>query len=387
MIETKLKNRNVVKTDITKLPWTKRLFFSLALAFLALFMVELIGQFLYFAVVGDWLKNRTLLPIYQKPGARGEVYELRRNLNIQYRTQEYIMKIVTNSQGFRTSEPELVFPAAKSENEYRILLFGPSFTFGSAVNYDETWGKLLGDLLQKNTAKKITVINAGIPSLGNYHALRRAQHLVPEYHPDLIIFIKYFPGLPKFPPEMLEVTDDGYLVHQGQQWLSYLKKSAIVYWAFQFKYLLGKGHAHEQQFAADEGNTKNWTDSPLYSQWQTKFLDEFERLAKNNGAKLLVAYAPAQFEVYEEYLARWYHRKDYDGKMFNHLKTFHTFMGDALKGREIYYVDLLPVLRDAASANPETKLYYYLDVHWTPEGNRVVAESLSTIVQRAGLLR
>lgn len=383
---TQHENLKTAELNTPNLSRSKRMLFGGLLALFVLAAIEMIGQLAYRFVVGDWLKNRAILPIYQQAETPGETHELRKNINYENRSQEFAITLATNAQGFRVARPGEVIPPVKPDNEYRVMLFGPSFAFGAGVNYEDTWGKILGDLLQEHTEKNVRVLNAGVPSLGDYHVLRRAQRLVPEYHPDLIIFIKYFPGIGKYPPDTLRCTSDGYLVPYEKYWVAYVKQSAVVYWFFQIKSVLGSGSSHEKEFAAEERKLVNWFESPYFQPWQTKFISGFELLARNNGARLVMAYAPAQFEVHEDYLGRWAHRRDFRGKLLSHMKTFHIFMGQALESREILYVDLLPGMLEAAAADRETKLYYYLDVHWNVTGNKVVAEILARAIHHAGLI-
>lgn len=378
-----IKTAALGKRDLSR---PKKLLFGGLLALLVLMAIEVLGQLAYFLVAGGWLKNRATLAIYQQSEISGETHELRSNLNLENRSPEFAIRLATDAQGFRVaSSGAEVLPAAKPENEYRIMLLGPSFAFGAGVDYEDTWGTILGNLLQRQTQKNIRVINAGVPSLGDYHVLRRAQRLIPQYQPDLVIFIKYFPGIGQYPPDTLRCTPDGYLVRKEEYWVSYVKKSAIVYWLFQLKSVFGAGSAHEKEFAAEEFHARAWSDSPHYRHWQEKFIAGFERLARDNGARLLMAYAPAQFEVHEEYLERWSHRRNFNGELLAHMKTFHTFMGQALAGRDIIYADLLPDLLRAA-ADRDNKLYYFLDVHWNAAGNKVVAQTLAEAILQAGLL-
>jgi hypothetical protein len=193
--KTQHKNLKTVELSTHNLSRAKRLLLGGILAFFALAAIELIGQLAYFFVVGDWLKNRAILPIYQQAETPGEAHELRKNMNYENRSQEFVITLAINAQGFRVARPGEVIPPVKPDNEYRVMLFGPSFAFGDGVNYEDTWGKILGDLLQEHTEKNVRVLNAGVPSLGDYHVLRRAQRLVPEYQHWQTKFIAEFERL------------------------------------------------------------------------------------------------------------------------------------------------------------------------------------------------
>lgn len=62
-----------------------------------------------------------------------------------------------------------------------ILAVGDSFTFGDEVNDDETWAAHLEEILNK------PVLNAGVGAYGIDQAFLRAELLLDEYDPDVVI--------------------------------------------------------------------------------------------------------------------------------------------------------------------------------------------------------
>ena len=62
-----------------------------------------------------------------------------------------------------------------------ILAVGDSFTFGDEVEDSETWAAHLEEVLNKR------VLNAGVGAYGIDQAVLRAELLLDEYHPDVVI--------------------------------------------------------------------------------------------------------------------------------------------------------------------------------------------------------
>jgi hypothetical protein len=62
-----------------------------------------------------------------------------------------------------------------------ILAVGDSFTFGDEVEDNETWAAHLEEVLNKR------VLNAGVSAYGIDQAVLRAELLLDEYHPDVVI--------------------------------------------------------------------------------------------------------------------------------------------------------------------------------------------------------
>ena len=84
---------------------------------------------------------------------RGHPYQKERSL------------IVVDNHGFLSNVPPTL-EYQKSPNEIRIATIGASTTASINLSYDENWPGHLGTLLQNALpAKKIRVINAGVPDL------------------------------------------------------------------------------------------------------------------------------------------------------------------------------------------------------------------------------
>jgi lysophospholipase L1-like esterase len=119
--------------------------------------------------------------------------------------------------------------------------------------------------------------------------------------------------------------------------------------------------------------------SPEYdAAWNetTRLLRRMDALARGAGAKTLIAFVPAAYQVSEEAWQAWVdagfvadRRTLSDTTLLDRVKTFGADAG-------VPVVDLLTPLR--ARANDE--LYFPIDGHWTPLGHRVAARVLADTI-------
>ncbi|QPD03657.1 MAG: hypothetical protein Nkreftii_001431 [Candidatus Nitrospira kreftii] len=103
-------------------------------------------------------------------------------------------------------------------------------------------------------------------------------------------------------------------------------------------------------------------------------LEEAHRLVQEEGARLMVVFAPVAYRVYHEIT-------DFEGVGGGATRWDVNDLPDRLRGivaeisSDIDYLDLTPALRSAARNN--TMVFLDDDTHWTAEGHRVVAEALA----------
>jgi len=94
------------------------------------------------------------------------------------------VRVTVNSLGLRG--PEI---GPKAPNEFRILCLGESTTFGARVHDEETYSAVLSTLLNKNqSARKYTVINAGVSAYSSFQSLKYLELRGFEFEPDVVVF-------------------------------------------------------------------------------------------------------------------------------------------------------------------------------------------------------
>lgn len=94
---------------------------------------------------------------------------------------------IYNAQGVRVGDQNILFSDTVSQDTFRIVLIGDSFTHGSEVVYEKSWGYLLEKKLNKNGIPA-QVINLGVGAFGMDQAYWRWESIGKQFNSDLVIF-------------------------------------------------------------------------------------------------------------------------------------------------------------------------------------------------------
>jgi lysophospholipase L1-like esterase len=225
--------------------------------------------------------------------------------------QDYRMAVNINSKGLRDREVDYT----KGDNTYRIGVFGDSFTFGEGVQDNETYPKLLENLLNADAqlngfGRKIEVLNFGIGKTGTSHQYALYRKEGKKYHLDLVI-VGFF-ALNDFDDNFSGVftLKDDQLIHNPAAYSSIRQLQKIVYYLPFYKWLTG--HSHLSNFIRkkatlldDRRRMKMDTQAnvtanadPEKDRYEVaitqKLLSEFTREVKQDGAKLILVNLPAK---------------------------------------------------------------------------------------------
>jgi hypothetical protein len=110
----------------------------------------------------------------------------------------------------------------------------------------------------------------------------------------------------------------------------------------------------------------------------------FADLAREHGFVPVLAYSPSAYSAYADFM-------DFDDPALAELMPwFHAEQLAYLEGRAqalgVVFVDLTPALQDAARSLPSDDLLYFpVNLHYTAQGHRVVAEALARALAGAGI--
>ena len=273
-----------------------------------------------------------------------------------------------NAEGLRDTA---IHPVPKPAGVFRILLVGDSFTMGADNRYEEIWPVLLERSLTEK-GFRVDIINSGIESFDTGSELIMMRHLVPKYHPDLVlaaflpndIFDNHVPDAEPhaaFAPALqagISITDFQSL---------YLLKSLLlrndfvytgVYWmTSRRQYFTEKQtkHAAEQYAATRE------------------LLSQASRYASSEGSRFAVASIPQCFQVLAK--ARNLRLPGLAADLVD------ARLGQFAAQRGFPWLPSLGTLAAYYSAHGED-LYYRADGHFTPLGNRIFGEWLAGEVLR-----
>ncbi len=112
-------------------------------------------------------------------------YRLRPNARTRFVTAEFDTEIAINGQGVR-DDTDI---GAKPPNERRIVVLGDSLVLSVQVGWQQTFGKLLEDRLNREPLDGIRyrVINAGVQGYGPVEELLFFRQVARAFQPDLVI--------------------------------------------------------------------------------------------------------------------------------------------------------------------------------------------------------
>ncbi|MFO0944946.1 MAG: hypothetical protein U1D30_03210 [Planctomycetota bacterium] len=350
--------------------WASRLGFVL---FLVLFCEFFLQGFYRFST-GEFLWKRSAIPSYAPDPDSG--WRAKPSMSYRHTTNEFSVDLFTNKEGFRVSSAHEEYAVEKDPKTYRILLLGPSFAFGWAVNFEDTFAKLLRDDLEKAgyaDGRPIEMINRGVPALPPANNLAWFKKVGKTYSPDLVIQFVY--GSMAVDNRFVadnKVDEDGYLVRAnvstGTKMKAKLKNSALVFYGWMVQQAMASRSPEKIEGSGRELKSVEAFDpaSPTVKD-SMAFYDDLNQAVTATGAKLLVVYFPLAYGVHKEDIERWRHQgvRDVAGQI-----AFDDAFSKYLNSQGITTLDLTGELTKAAETTGK-RLYYKIDVHWTPEGNQV----------------
>ncbi len=358
------------------------------IVFLLVF-VEMALQGFYYFTAGAPLWARVGRPIYA-PNEHSGIWN-KPSLSMEHNTSEFRTMVYTNAAGFRTSAQHEEYPLAKDPSRLRLMLLGPSFAFGWAVNFEETFLVQLGGLLKESGIvgpRDIEPINAGVPSLDVVSHLRWYAARGREYQPDLVIQFIYGSMARGKRTYQDAVNADGYLVRAdartADKMRGYAKQSAIVFYGWVLA-------TRVRELVSDEGASdgviegagrelverESFDPADEDLRASLEFYQDLRKTVTDGGGQLLVAYFPLSYGIYPEDVARWQHL---GVKNIESQRQFDEDFCNYLNGQSVPCLNLTADLMAAAASNAD-RLYYWLDIHWTPRGHRVTAETVARYLQ------
>ena len=366
----------------------RRLLFGAVTAAVALASVEIMLQAFYYATAGDFLFRRVLPPILEPDPVR--CYRHQPDLDYVHRTNEYAMQVYTNAQGLRTDARRRPIEPAKPDDVYRVLFLGPSFAFGWGAAYEESYAARIAAGLRV-PGRRVELMNLGTIGQGPGPQLCWLREVGPRYAPDLVIATSYGEGIGPMLgdcPEPLEcpVVKDGrlYTVRPtfGRRVIGTLKNFATVFDAYYAVNAFQQGGPEEARDGVGVGRelyseAERSVDAADVERLADAFARtvDFARGALGEGARVVFVHLPLSFLVHPEDLPRWSHILDTTPAE----ARANTRAGvEAVRARGVPIVDATPALIEAGRGE---RMYYWLDIHLTPAGNRVVAEAAMPVVQ------
>ncbi len=363
----------------------RRAAFTAIYVLACLLLLEGALQLQYRWSAGAWLFRRTALPIYASDEHSG--FRLRPGLALDHRTPEFRTSIFTDSSGFRVAAPGDQVPREAGAGRRRVMVLGPSFAFGWGVEHGEAFPEALRRELERlgegGSASGVEAVNAGVPALGPIAQLEWFRRRGAEWRPNLVVQFVY--GSLEVSEEYSEgfrVNERGYLVPQedggGRRWRAALKRSAVVFRGWQAGTAARAMRTTASGAATVRGAGRALPPVARFDPIAPGparaliFYEDLRGVVEEAGAELLIVTFPLSYLVHPEDLPRWTHLGVSDPAT---RRAFETDFARELNARGIRALDLTDELEAAARGGGGERLYYRIDIHWTPRGHEVAARA------------
>lgn len=278
-----------------------------------------------------------------------------------------------NQCGFR-GENSCSFENSK---KLQILGLGDSFTFGAEVQHVETYLYVFQKHLSEKWNNSIEILNAGVGGWGIFQYYLFLEQAIKK-SPDVITigllpndFFGSFDGVTteNFNKNLSTATKSSIEGGWYLKFKSFIKQSMFVNWlAYTF---LSIDDVYAVMYKAKTGED-SYLRKTYSKEWENKMnvakavLSEMKAKAKENNIELVLVMIPQKAQaLLLEYPEKF---KDFDPYHFS--RHFHS-IGNQLSLPVVDFIDFL-----ASHPNP-LSLYFPLDGHLNPEGQRLLGEFMA----------
>lgn len=289
-----------------------------------------------------------------------------------------------NSHGFKDVE----FNLQKEEGSYRIIGIGDSFTYGG-IPYKHNFLTLLEEKLNRDSSRKIELINMGIIAIGPKDYLSLLVNEGLALKPDMVL-VSFYVG---------NDFSDNYKSREDRKTVGALDSYVISFFSFLIKInssFEGNLYHHgieyredlpsmsnEQHFQLAKERSYIFVRESENSQFQEQFQDALNDLAKiqeicdRQNIKLVVAIIPDEVQVMSDLQAKIV--ADYADASSLDFTQPNKLLAQALAKNNINYIDLFD---EFVAAGDDTRLYKLNDLHWNIAGNELAAEVIDNYLSK-----
>ncbi|MBX7184655.1 MAG: hypothetical protein K1Y01_05855 [Vicinamibacteria bacterium] len=374
-------------------PWARALFLRLAAlsigAILAFAVAETGARLLESRRARERPGSPRLALFDPNPHGTGS-YRLKPNLRLTAEVEGRTVAVETNSHGMRWRETAV----EKPKGTRRIAILGDSFAFGC---WSSTMEKSFAGVMEQGLGPGVEVLNFGVGGYGFEDELLLLREEVLKFAPDEIV-IASFNGN-DIRDSFLDTTR--YVVRDGAAELAddalearvpapyrtaaYVNPQPVpppgllgILWHSALARLVLRATDRDPPYLNYEVSRRFtsysfWSQSPYPDvarqavDHSLGLLDEMRRLAEERGPRLSLVAIPTAEQVYAIHPA---------GPGFD-ISLPQAYLGKWAGERSVPFLDLLPVLREAARASGR-RPYLRFDVHFNDLGHRIAGEAMAS---------
>ncbi|MBW1785299.1 MAG: SGNH/GDSL hydrolase family protein [Deltaproteobacteria bacterium] len=285
-----------------------------------------------------------------------------------------------NAHGFRDVELSIKKPASVR----RIMVIGDSFTFGMGVELKDTYPKQLESILNDQGIVS-EVINCAVVGYNMWQYYEQLKNKVVDFGPDLVILGIYLNDLGRStPPYRPGEPYSGENPFEPEPGNSKLRNKSVL-WTFLhnadtlFKYKNRHRGGYDYLKSIEKRKRRLGPENKNYAimtctvekemlEAFSRTLEKMAREAERHHFGLLVVMIPDAVQLNEM-----------------HLKAVNRFVGNTCLGLGIPFIDLATFLE--TDQDPLSLYLFPVDAHNSPRGLRMIAETISSEIQKRGLSR
>ena len=275
---------------------------------------------------------------------------------------------VTNSLGLRD---EREVPVNK-EREVRIVALGDSMTVGLGVRSEETFASQLEKSLNTRFGR-VRALNAAVGAYTTWQEVDLLKEKIDHLQPDIVLLVFYWNDLYTKPRPVvaIPVSESGEQHDAALKYLRIFKRSALLlflrerYAILRLKISPSFDWSHQEMIY--EGGTSPYLEQAY--QDVSESLEELKSLGEKHGFIPIVIVLPIPGQI---------HRLDAPIHMQNRLKMITDKIG-------LRTIDMLHPLQQAYTLRHDLVIPWD-NSHYSPQGHKVVAESIERYLLAEGLL-
>jgi len=351
----------------------KKIFIAL-IYLLYLFIISAFGFLIYSYFTGNKHSELTLIDIFDPnfKNINDTIFQKTYNQTLPYILNPNTTKVhqeipySTNSYGFRDREYTI------EKNTPRIIFLGDSFTFGYGLSSEQTFVKILENLLTNNyTNNNWEVMNFGISGYNTKWEVGLLEENGLKFSPDIVILMYY----------INDPDDDVENVSLGNNGMKITLKISNY---FEGKLFNQTEKSEVEEFLIQQGifnkfkSLKNTVCGYDYH-CQIHYIPIFWNGVKDSFEKLDLLSKKYNFTVIVAILPNL----NYLPMENYQFKEIHSLVSEEVKKHNFYVLDFLPIL----SKYPVKKLKLSdLDAHTSYYANQIIAITLKNYLQEENLM-
>jgi lysophospholipase L1-like esterase len=275
---------------------------------------------------------------------------------------------VTNSLGLRD---EREVPLNK-EGEVRLVVLGDSMTVGLGVRSEETFASQLEKSLNARFGR-LRALNGAVGAYATWQEVDLLKEKINRLQPDIVLLAFYWNDLYTKPRPVIAipVSESGEQHDAALKYLRFFKRSALLlflrerYEILRLKVSPSFDWSHQEMIY--EGGTSPYLEQAY--QDVSESLEELKSLGEKHAFIPIVIVLPIPGQI---------HRLDAPIHMQNRLKMITDKIG-------LRTVDMLHPLQQAYTLRHDLVIPWD-NSHYSPQGHKVVAESIEQYLLAEGLL-